>query len=228
MAVSLLATLLILLLPPLVLGTRLPRQRGVAGFLLYFLFIGAGYILIEVGLIQKFVLFLGHPTYALTVVIFSMLISSGVGSGLSRRVLGNDEGRLIKVLGSVALLAAALALVASWLLGALVWLPMALKVLIAVLLIAPLGLVMGMPFPTGLARLEEWHAPSVRWAWSLNAAASVLGSVGALVCSIYLGLIQTLIIGGLFYLAALAVVGRVRPNAPTSPQPGAPGVVLAK
>jgi hypothetical protein len=228
MAVSLLATLLILALPPLVLGTRLPRQRGVAGFLLYFLFIGAGYILIEVGLIQKFVLFLGHPTYALTVVIFSMLISSGVGSGLSRRVLGKDEGRLIKALGSVALLAALLALVASWLLGALVWLPMALKVVITVLLIAPLGLVMGMPFPTGLQRLEEWHPPSVRWAWSLNAAASVLGSVGALVCSIYLGLIQTLIIGGLFYLAALAVVGRARPNAATSPHPGTAGVALAK
>jgi hypothetical protein len=228
MGVSVGATLLILVWPPLLLGTRLPRQRGVLGFLLYFLFIGAGYILIEVGLIQKFVLFLGHPTYALTVVIFSMLVSSGVGSGLSRRALGKDEGRLIKVLGSVALLAALLALVASWLLGALVWLPMALKVVITVLLIAPLGLVMGMPFPTGLQRLEEWHAPSVRWAWSLNAAASVLGSVGALVCSIYLGLIQTLIIGGLFYLAALAVVGRARPNAATSPQPGAPGVVLAK
>ena len=228
MAVSVVATLLILVLPPLVLGTRLPRQRGVLGFLLYFLFIGAGYILIEVGLIQKFVLFLGHPTYALTVVIFSMLVSSGVGSGLSRRVLGNDEGRLIKALGSVALLAALLALVASWLLGALVWLPMALKVVITVLLIAPLGLVMGMPFPTGLGRLEEWHPPSVRWAWSLNAAASVLGSVGALVCSIYLGLIQTLIIGGLFYLAALAVVGRARPNAATSPHPGTAGVALAK
>jgi predicted membrane-bound spermidine synthase len=228
MGVSLLATLLILVLPPLVLGTRLPRQRGVRGFLLYFLFIGAGYILIEVGLIQKFVLFLGHPTYALTVVIFSMLVSSGVGSALSRRVLGDDEGRLIKALGSVAMLAALLALVASWLLGALVWLPMALKVVITVLLIAPLGLVMGMPFPTGLQRLEEWHPPSVRWAWSLNAAASVLGSVGALVCSIYLGLIQTLIIGGLFYLAALAVVGRARPNAATSPHPGTAGVVLAK
>jgi hypothetical protein len=212
MGVSLVATLLILLLPPLLLGTRLPRQRGVLGFLLYFLFIGAGYILIEVGLIQKFVLFLGHPTYALTVVIFSMLVSSGVGSALSRRALGNDEGRLIKTLGLVALLAALLALVASWLLGALVWLPMALKVVIAVLLIAPLGLVMGMPFPTGLARLEEWHAPSVRWAWSLNAAASVLGSVAALVCSIYLGLIQTLIVGGLFYLAALAVAARSQPQ----------------
>ena len=141
---------------------------------------------------------------------------------MSRRVLGKDEGRLVKVLGTVALLAALLALVASWLLGALVWLPMVLKVVITVLLIAPLGLAMGMPFPTGLQRLEEWHAPSVRWAWSLNAAASVLGSVGALVCSIYLGLIQTLIIGGLFYLGALAVVGRA------SPQPPAPGVALSK
>ena len=69
------------------------------GFLLYFLFIGAGYILIEVALIQKFVLFLGHPVYALTVVIFSMLVSSGLGSYFSRRILGNDEGRLNKALG---------------------------------------------------------------------------------------------------------------------------------
>ena len=85
-----------------------------------------------------------------------------------------------------------------------------------VALIAPLGFVMGMPFPTALQRLEEWHTPSVRWAWSLNAAASVLGSVGALVCAIYLGLVQTLLAGGLLYLAALAVVVRTEkfPNKP--------------
>ena len=77
MTVSVVAVLVILLLPPLVLGTKLPREKSVRGFLIYFLAIGAGYILIEVALIQKFVLFLGHPTYALTVVIFSMLISSG-------------------------------------------------------------------------------------------------------------------------------------------------------
>ena len=57
-------------------------------FLLYFLAIGTGYILIEVALIQKFVLFLGHPTYALTVVIFSMLVSSGLGSFLSQKIIG--------------------------------------------------------------------------------------------------------------------------------------------
>jgi len=228
MAVSLLATLLVLLAPPLVLGTRLPKHRGVMGFLLYFLFIGTGYILIEVGLIQKFVLFLEHPVYALAVVIFSMLVSSGLGSFASRTLVGKQEGRLIKTLGCVALLGSLLALVLSSLLTTLVGLPLPLKIAMTVVLIAPLGFVMGMPFPTGLQRLEEWHAPSVRWAWSLNAASSVLGSVGALFCSIYLGLTQTLIIGGLFYLAALGVVARVRINAEASPQPGAGRVVLAK
>jgi len=65
-----------------------------------------------------------------------------------------------------------------------------------------------MPFPTGLARLEKWHSASVRWAWSLNAASSVLGSVAALVLAIYWGLVQTLLIGGVLYLAALAIVAR--------------------
>jgi hypothetical protein len=225
---SLIATAVILVAPPLVLGTRLPRQRGMAGFLLYFLFIGAGYILIEVGLIQKFILFLGQPIYALTVVIFSMLVSSGLGSFASRRLIGKEQGRLIKTLGSVALLAAFLASIVSGLLTALVWLPLAWKVVLTVLLIAPLGFVMGMPFPAALARLEEWHAPSVRWAWSLNAAASVLGSVGALVCSIYLGLVQTLIVGGLLYLAALAVMARVSLPPASAPKPGAGRVVLAQ
>jgi hypothetical protein len=227
MVISIGATLLILLLPPVVLGARLPRQSGVARFLLYFLFIGAGYILIEMALIQKFVLFLGHPTYALTVVIFSLLVSSGLGSAFSRRLVGKSEARLIKALGTVALLGSALALVLSSLLTSTVWLPLPLKAAMTVLLIAPLGFVMGMPFPVGLRRLEDWHSPSVRWAWALNAASSVLGSVGALVCSIYLGLVQTLIIGGLFYLAALVVVARIRPSSVSAPEPGAARVLLA-
>jgi hypothetical protein len=174
------------------------------------------------------VLFLGSPPRALVGVIFAMLVSSGVGSFASRKVLGKDESRLIKALGGVAILASLLALLLSWLLASLVWLPWQVKMLLTVVLIAPLGFVMGMPFPTALERLEEWHAPSVRWAWSLNAASSVLGSVGALVCAIYLGLVQTLIIGGLFYLAALAVAGRVRFNPVAAPEPGTGRVVLAK
>jgi predicted membrane-bound spermidine synthase len=157
-------------------------------------------------LIQKFVLFLGHPTYALTVVIFSMLVSSGLGSYFSRRILGDSDLRLHRALILIALLVALLAAIVSPLLAAGVGLPLPLKFLITAALISPAGFVMGMPFPTALKRLEEWHKPSVRWAWSLNAAASVLGSVGSLVCAIYLGLVQTLLTGGLLYLAALAIV----------------------
>jgi spermidine synthase len=228
MGVSLLATFLIVVAPPLVLGTRLPRQAGIRGFLLYFLFIGAGYILIEVALIQKFVLFLGHPVHALWVVIFSMLVSSGLGSNASRRFLGKDESRLVKLLGCIALAVSLVAIAVSQLLTPLVWLPFAAKVAMTVSLIVPIGFLMGMPFPTALARLEEWHAPSVRWAWSLNAASSVLGSVGALVCAIYLGLVQTMIVGAVFYLAALAVIARGRAGEPAAPRPGPGRVVLAK
>ena len=205
MGISLAATLVILALPPVVLGTRLPRHTGVLGFLVFFLCIGAGYILIEVALIQKFVLFLGHPTYALTVVIFSLLISSGLGSYFSRRWLDGATS-LMRALLVIAVLVGVLGLLTSSLLTTLVGLALPLKMILTVILIAPAGFLMGMPFPTGLRMLEKWHKPSVRWAWSLNAAASVLGSVGALVCAIYMGLLQTLLVGGCLYLAALAIV----------------------
>jgi predicted membrane-bound spermidine synthase len=159
-------------------------------------------------------------------VIFSMLVSSGIGSFVSRRLLGRDESRLIKVLGLIALTTSLFGIIVSPMLSALVWLPWAVKVVLTVALIAPLGFVMGMPFPTGLKHLGERHAPSVRWAWSLNAASSVLGSVGALVCAIYLGLVQTLIVGGLFYLAALAIVARLRINGVQRPEAAPDGVAL--
>ncbi len=111
-AVSIGATLLILFLPRLVLGTRLPKQKGIFVFLMYFLCLGAGYILIQVALIQKFVLLLGHPTYALTVIVFSMLVASGAGSFWSRSVIADNDARLMQVLAGVAVLVAVLAFAA--------------------------------------------------------------------------------------------------------------------
>ena len=206
MIVSVIAVLVILFLPPLVLGTRLPGERSVRGFLVYFLAIGAGYILIEVALIQKFVLFLGHPTYALTVVIFSMLVSSGAGSFASRRLLGDDPRRLMVALALAAVLVGLLAATLQPLLSGGVGLPLWVRIVATVAMIAPAGFVMGLPFPTGLRMLERAHRPSVRWAWSLNAAASVLGSVGALVLALYVGLVATLLIGGGLYLVAMLLM----------------------
>jgi hypothetical protein len=201
-AVSIVATIVILSLPPLVLGNRLPPQPGAFGALLYFLAIGAGYILIQVALIQKFVLFLGHPTYALTVIIFSMLVFSGLGSFFSRKFIAGDWSRLCMALVLIAVLVGALSLVVTSVTEGGVGLPFVVKVLISVLLIAAPAFVMGMPFPTALSRLEAVMPACVRWAWAINAASSVLGSAAAIFLAIYLGLRTTLLIGGLLYLGA--------------------------
>jgi MFS family permease len=206
LGVSLAATIVTLLLPPILLRARLPRERGVMGFLPYFACLGAGYILIQVGLIQKLVLFLGHPTYAITVAIFSMLVASGAGSYFSRRLVKDSTGNLLKVLYAVGATVALLAFLIAPATYALTALPMGLKMLVTVLLIAPAAFLMGMPFPSGLASLEAWHPPSIRWAWSLNAAASVLGSGFAIFCAIYAGLRNTLLLGAALYLLAALIL----------------------
>lgn len=205
-AVSIGATLLILLIPRFVLGSRLPSDRLVFQFLWYFVFLGAGYILIQVALIQRFVLFLGHPTYALTVIVFSMLVASGLGSYLSRSWVAGSDQRLARVLVLVALLVAVLAFAAAPLTSWGVGLPLWVKIGFTIAAVAPPAFFMGMPFPSGLGRLETIHHESVRWAWSLNAAASVLGSACAIFFALYFGLRSTLLLGGLCYAGALAAL----------------------
>ena len=210
LGVSLAATFIVLALPPLLLKSGLPRQPGVLRFLLYFVAIGAGYILIQVALIQKFVLLLGHPTYALTGIIFSMLVSSGVGSYYSSRIIARSDGRLQIVLAGISALVALLSFVAGPLSAAGAGWPLWLKFAVVIVLIAPPGFLMGMPFPTGLARLEVRHKTAVRWAWSLNAASSVLGSGSAIFLALYLGLREALLIGGALYLGASFLVRLTR------------------
>jgi spermidine synthase len=205
-ALSLLGTLLILALPPLLLGTRLPVEAGVRGFLPYFLFIGVGYILIQVALIQRFVLFLGHPTYALTVVIFTMLVASGLGSNFSKRL----GAAALWAPAFVAFLVMLLAVLSPAVTDAAMGQPLPIRILISVLLIAPIAALMGVPFPTGLSRLEARHAPSVRWAWSLNAASSVLGSTGAIFLGLHFGLQATLFFGGVLYILAILTSSRAQ------------------
>jgi hypothetical protein len=204
LGISVLAIAVVLAFPPLLLGARLPAEPGVRLFLLYFVCIGAGYILIQVALIQKFILFLGHPTYALTVIIFSMLISSGLGSYYSRRLIPNLEVHflLIGIAGAVTMLAFVASPISEFGAG---W-PLPLKALVTICLIAPAGFLMGIPFPTGLTRLGQQFPQAIRWAWALNAAASVLGSVAAICLAIYIGLRATVLVGALLYLGALAVV----------------------
>jgi len=180
--------------------------------LLYFVALGLGYILVEIALIQRFVLFLGHPTYALTVVVFLMLLASGAGSACSRRLLVRTA-RVRPVLMVIALWVGAYILALPRVLGALIGLPFPAKLLISGVLLAPLGFAMGMPFPTGLRQmagqtlpatsLQQTRPSTIEWAWAMNAASSVLGSVLAMVVAIQLGLSAALASGAGAYIAAI-------------------------
>jgi len=218
LGISLLAVLAFLILPLLLRGRR--EQRALP--LLFFVAIGLGYILVEIAFIQRFVLFLGHPTYALTVVIFLLLLSSGAGSLLSRRWLTKTaQGWLpiLLVIGGILLYV----LVLPGILSSLVGSNFPLKLLISALLLVPLGLGMGMPFPTGLRAIAATPAPefpvsgentnpnAVEWAWALNAAASVLGSVMAMMIAIQFGLNVTLACGAAAYLVALLLSRTLEP-----------------
>jgi spermidine synthase len=185
--------------------------------LLYFVAVGLGYIVVEIAFIQRFVLFLGHPTYALTVVIFLLMLSSGAGSLFSRLWLPRaGMGR-----APLALVVATLVTYVVFLpvrLAGLVGLPFGYRLVISGVLLIPLGFLMGMPFPTGLralaaAPLPEFPASAdnaVEWAWAMNAAASVLGSVLAMVIAIQFGLTITLGCGAAAYLLAWALIPTLR------------------
>ena len=219
--ISLLAVLAFLVLP-LARGARGQQPRPVR--LLYFIAVGLGYILVEIAFIQRFVLFLGHPVYALTVVVFLLLLSSGAGSLVSRWWLAETS----RIWLPLVLIAAALLLyvgVLPGLLGRLVGLPFMAKLLVSAGLLVPLGFAMGMPFPTGLRTLagrgrsnlpapsaDEPSANLVEWAWAMNAASSVLGSVLAIIIAIQFGLNVTLAAGAAAYLIALGLTTTLRPQ----------------
>lgn len=206
LGLSVAATGLLLLLPRAVLRMHLPREPAALAHLGYFFAIGLGFILVEVALIQKFVLFLGQPTYSLTVVVFTLLAASGLGSYASRRLIGEDDRRLGGLLATVAGLVVLLAVGAPRLLEAGVGWPLWWKCLATAALLAPAGFAMGMAFPSGLKRLEKRYPAAVRWAWAMNSAASVLGSVAAVFFAIHLGLAETLLLGGAAYVGAWGVV----------------------
>lgn len=201
---------LLFILGPLYLRRRsaLAAVQPVARWstLLYFAALGAGFMLVEISLISKLILFLGHPTYALTVVLCSMLIFAGVGSYWSGR-LGSGHtalwGVLASVLVAIAGLGLAVELVFPRLLGGA---PLTLCLVVIVATLMPVGFLMGMPFPLALRLLDrtgpQW-AQLIPWVWGINGATSVLGSVLAISIAINLGFRATLLAGLTVYAAAL-------------------------
>ncbi|HVG17829.1 MAG TPA: hypothetical protein VNI02_02170, partial [Blastocatellia bacterium] len=180
-------------------------------YLLYFACLGAGFIIVEVAMIQKFILFLGHPVYSLAVVLFSLLTFSALGSYLSGRFaeerLKATAAKLLVVLVAVVLI---YILALPPIFYGLVHLAREARIVIAVVLMAPLAVLMGMPMPIGIRMLARNAPEIIPWAWGVNGATSVMGSVGALVIAILTGFNQALVVGAGLYLVAIFFITRPR------------------
>jgi hypothetical protein len=196
--ITLLAALLILV--PL---RRLSRQgvstTGRWRVFVYFAALGSGFMFVEISLMQKLVLFLGHPTYAVSVVLTALLAAAGVGSLLSGRIGRPGPGALRALLVALPMLVLALAAAVDLLLPLLLGLSFAVRVAVVVLLMFPLGVGLGLPFPLGI-RLLETRAPNlVPWAWGINAFLSVFSSIFCIVLAMAIGFAKVLVLGALIY-----------------------------
>lgn len=197
----------------LILPLRVLTRRGViAGggwrMLTYFGALGLGYISIEIPLSQQFILFLGRPVYALSVVLFSMLVCSGIGSLLTSRVKGDPGRTASRLILAVALLAALTTVLVRPMFHSFLDWPLTLRILLSVLLLAPVGVLMGMPFPLGIRALQQREPRAIPWAWAVNGYTSVLGSALAVVFGMAFGF-RVVLIGAIvtYLIGAVAIRG---------------------
>jgi len=227
----------VLILLPLWLRRRRfggDAPRGRIAF--YFLALGLAFLFIEIAFIQRFILFLGHPLYAVAVVLAGFLVFAGLGSAVAQslaefargssaghgrlerlQALATRVGPLELAVGMIALIAIVYLFALPPVFAALIALPDLVKVAISLALIAPLAFFMGMPFPLGLAHVAGRSADLVPWAWGINGCASVLSAILAAILSIHFGFGAVVALAVLLYLAAAAALGtslRARSHAP--------------
>ncbi len=192
----------LLVLVPLLLfrreGLRAPNGTK---WLLYFTGLGAGYILIEVVAMQRFVLFLGHPGYAITVVLITFLIFSALGAAVAGR---SDDPRrtLRRALIMVLVLIATLGVGLPSFFDAFLMIPLAARIALTVVILAVPAFFMGMPFPSGLALLRERSSPMIPWAFGVNGGASVLASIAGIMIAMGSGFSLVFVVAGLMYLTS--------------------------
>lgn len=180
------------------------RTSGALPVLAYFSLLGAGYIFVQIVLIQRFTLFIGYPIHAVTTTIAGMLAFSALGSLIGRRILHGTR-HLQATLALVASLIVVYMLALPPIFSAMLRLSDVERILASVLLIAPLATVMGMPFPTGLRQLGERAPQLVPWAWGMNGVFSVVGSVVVILVSMVSNFTVALACGATCYLAAAGV-----------------------
>ena len=214
---------LFILVPLWVGGRRRGLARPAPATLAYFGGLGLAFMLVEIPTMQKLTVYLGQPVYSLAVVLFSLLLFSGLGSWWSGRWPAETiAARLRRVFPLLAVFLLLHALLSSAVLARTLWFGLPARLLVAVLLLSVLGFLMGMPFPTGIRWAGQRQPTVVPWLWGINGVTSVLGSALATALSIHIGFRLTLLIAALLY----AVVGALFALATRRAATGVPDLEL--
>ncbi|HPD31780.1 MAG TPA: hypothetical protein PLL20_17445 [Phycisphaerae bacterium] len=193
---------LLLLIATRYAGLRAPGPRTVA----YFGALGVGFIVVEVALIQRLILLLGHPIYTLVVILFTLLLAGGCGSFFARRFAPQGiRSALGKIIPLVVLLVILAAFVLPVLVDKALPLSLPLRIMITVLMVIPYGFLMGMPFPLGLRKQSQDPAGSpASVLWGINGVASVIGSIGGVALAVAVGFTWVFLAGAVCYTVAWA------------------------
>ena len=186
------------------------RSPGKMRFLLYFSALGMGFILIEIAFIQKFTLFMGNPNYSVAVVLFAVLTAAGCGSYMSGKFQRNPKRALAVIVPAIVVLCGVVLTVSPLIFRACLGFSITLRVLIAILLIAPLALLMGMPFPLGITLMNRISSPLIPWVWGINGYATVIGSVLCVILALVFGFKVVIFIACLIYLAGLLSISTIK------------------
>ena len=168
--------------------------------LFYFFAIGLSYLFIEIVLIQKFVLFLGHIIFSSSTIIFSMLLFSSLGSLYSQKFKLNKLKNIIFI---IFVLIIFYLIILNLIINYFISLSLILKILLSIVIVAPLGFFMGFPFPLGMRTIKKELIP---WAWGVNGSASVLSPILAILFALFIGYNFVLFIAGIIYLIGILFI----------------------
>ncbi|MGB6689812.1 MAG: hypothetical protein WBE76_18405 [Terracidiphilus sp.] len=177
------------------------KTPGVVPLVLFFACLGAGYMLFEVGAMQVLSVFVGDPAYSLALVLAGLLVASGVGAALSTRFSHLPALRVISY--ATATIAAAMVI---WLAAAhfldprAMQLPLTARAAITLAGLFPVGVLLGLPFPTAVKQVEKLNPNFIAWAWGVNGVTSVLASIVAIVVAMQVGFTLVVCIAAAIYL----------------------------
>jgi hypothetical protein len=197
------ALTLLCIIGPLVLTTRKQTLAGALPHFMFFAAIGLGFIFVEISQMQRLIIFLGHPTYGLSVVLFALLLSSGLGSYSTERasdpaVLRGAVVRLLALLLALIIFGVVTPRAMSTFAASTT----SVRILVATAILFPLGLTMGTAFPLGLKLAAGQSEALTPWLWGINGATSVCGSVLAVVIALNAGISAAFWTGFAFYAMA--------------------------